>query len=164
MGIGALGAVVSLAGAGVAGYSQIQQGKSQQAIANYNAKVQESQALQAEQDARVKANAQRSANQALMSKQRALYSKAGVTAGGSPLLVQAEQAAVLEMQALDIERTGNVKASYARSQAELDKFSGKAAAKAGKMQGYSTILMGTGQFLMNMDSLSKGKSASGGGS
>lgn len=163
MGIGALGAVISFAGAGVAGMSQIEQGKSQQAMANYNAAVQEQQAKQSEADARSKANAQRAGNQALMSKQRALYAKAGVTASGSPLLVQAEQAAVLEMGALDIERTGNVKAAYARSQAELDRMAGKVAKKAGKMQGYSTILMGAGQMLMNLDAISKGGGGSGGG-
>lgn len=163
MGVGLLGAAVSFAGAGYAGMAQMEAGKSQAALSEYNARVQEQQAEQLKSDSRIGANAQRRQGEMLKSKQRALYAKAGVTADGSPLLIQAEQAAIIEQSALDVERTGNVKAAYALSQAELDRMTGRAAKRAGKMQGTATILSGAGQFLMNVDALSKGGSAGGGG-
>lgn len=144
MGIETIAIMAIVAGAGISAYSSYEQGQSQKAISNYNAQVAENEAKQRAQDAQVAANAQRAQNEALKAKQRALFAKAGVVAAGTPLLVQAEQAATLEMSALEIERTGNMDAARLRSQAELDRMQGKSAARAGTMQAAGTVLSGVG--------------------
>jgi hypothetical protein len=134
----------TVAGAGVAAYSANEQAKSQQKMANYNASLMDSEAAQRNADARTAANAQRAQNDALRAKQRALYAKAGVVSAGTPLLVQAEQAATMELAALDIERTGNLEAARMRSQADMDRMSGRAARSAGRLQVAGTVLQGAG--------------------
>lgn len=152
----AVGALFTAAGAGVSAFSSFQQGKSEKAINDYNAQVQEQQAKQAQADARAASSAQRGENTRLLSKQRALYAKAGVVASGTPLLVMAEQAGIMEMNALDIERQGKVKAQYLTSQASLDRMKGKVAKKAAYLQGYSTILNGVGTLFRQLDAANKG--------
>lgn len=134
----------TVAGAGVSAYAANEQAKSQQKMANYNAALMDNEAAQRAADARTAANAQRAQNDALRAKQRALYAKAGVVSAGTPLLVQAEQAATLEMAALDIERTGNLEAARMRSQADMDRMSGRAARSAGRLQVAGTVLQGAG--------------------
>jgi hypothetical protein len=132
----------TVAGAGLSAYSSIEAGKSQEALGRYNQAVMNNEALQRQQDARSAANAQRAQNEALKAKQRALYAKAGVVSAGTPLLVQAEQAATLEMAALDIERTGNIEAGRMRAQGDLDRMEGKIARRGANMQAVGTILQG----------------------
>jgi hypothetical protein len=134
----------TVAGAGVSAYSSYEAGKSQEALGKYNQAVMNNEALARQADARAAANAQRAQNEALKAKQRALYAKAGVVTAGTPLLVQAEQAATLEMAALDIERTGNVEAGRMRAQGDLDRMQGKIARRGANMQAVGTILQGAG--------------------
>lgn len=134
----------TVAGAGISAYSSYEAGKSQEALGKYNQAVMQNEALQRQQDARAAANAQRAQNEALKAKQRALYAKAGVVSAGTPLLVQAEQAATLEMAALDIERTGNVEAARLRAQGDLDRMQGRIARRGANMQAFGTILQGAG--------------------
>lgn len=132
-------------GTGVSAYSQYQAGKSQQALNNYNAKLNEQAALDASRDARIKANAQRAQAEAIKGRQRALYAKAGVvSATGTPLLVQVAQAGELEMAALEQEQAGNSEAARLRSQAVLDRMSGKIARRSGNLGAAATILQGVG--------------------
>lgn len=135
----------TVAGAGISASSSYEAGKSQEALGKYNQAVMNNEALQRQQDARTAANAQRAQNEALKAKQRALYAKAGVVSAGTPLLVQAEQAATLEMAALDIERTGNVEAGRMRAQGDLDRMQGKIARRGANMQAVGTILQGGAQ-------------------
>lgn len=143
--IAAVGMVASAAGAGYSAYSSYRQGKAQEKLSNYNAALANQEAATKERDARIQANAQRAQNERLLATQRALYAKAGVTlATGTPLLVQAEQAATLERSALDIERTGSIEAGKYRQQAVLDRMAGKSARRAGTNQAIGTILSGVG--------------------
>jgi len=134
----------TVAGAGISAYSSYEAGKSQEALGKYNQAVMNNEALARQADARAAANAQRAQNEALKAKQRALYAKAGVVSAGTPLLVQAEQAATLEMAALDIERTGNIEAGRMRAQGDLDRMQGKIARRGANMQAAGTILQGAG--------------------
>jgi hypothetical protein len=146
-------------GTGISAYSQYQAGKAQQKLneynaqmSDYNAKVQEQAALDRSRDARIAANAQRAQSLKLMARQRALWAKAGVVgSSGTPLLVQAEQAAQLEMGALETERTGNIEAGRMRQQAVLDRMqatssrmAGKYARSAANLNAAGTILQGAG--------------------
>lgn len=136
----------SVAGAGVSAYSSYQSGKANQRINEYNARVAEQAALDKERDGKIIANATRANNERIQSRQRALFAKSGVVGGtGSPLMVMAEQAAQLEMGALDAERTASNESSSLRTQAVLDRMAGKAARKAGALNAAGTILSGAGQ-------------------
>lgn len=141
-----IAAGASVVGAGVSAYSAAQQGKAQQSLNNYNAAVNDQAALDAQRDSRIKANVQRAQAQAIKARQRALYAKAGVvSATGTPLLVQVEQAGELEMAALEEETAGNTQAARLRTQAVLDRMAGKAARTGGNLSAAATILQGTAQ-------------------
>ena len=135
--------VATVAAAGYSAYAQNQAGKAQERLSNYNAALAEQEASTRERDSRMQANAQRVQNERLLARQRALYAKAGVSMStGTPLMVQAEQAAELERGAVDIERTGSVEAGRYRQQAALDRMSGKAARQGANMQAVGTLLQG----------------------
>lgn len=139
------GLVASTVGTGVAAYSAQQAGKAQQSLNNYNAAINDQAALDAARDGRIAANAQRAQNERIKARQRALYAKAGVvTATGSPLLVQVEQAGELEMAALEQEQQANSKAAQLRSQAVLDRMSGSIARRTGNLNAAATVLQGIG--------------------
>lgn len=136
----ALAVVSTVAAAGYSAYAQNQAGKAQQRMANYNAALAEQEASTRERDSRIQANAQRVQNERLLARQRALYAKAGVSMStGTPLMVQADQAAELERGAVDIERTGSVEAGRFRQQAALDRMSGRVARQGAKMQAVGTV-------------------------
>ena len=139
---------VSAIGTGVAAYSSYQQGKAQQALNNTNAAINDQAALDAGRDSRAAANEQRAKGEALKSRQRALYAKAGVVAAtGSPLLVQVETAGQLELSALDVERGGTIQAAQLRNQSMLDRMAGKSARTAGNLNAGATLLQGAGSSL-----------------
>lgn len=138
------GTIASAVGSGVSAYGSYQQGKAQRRMAERNAKIAESRAAAAARDGRIMSNASRRQSERLKSRQRALYAKSGVTSAGSPLIIQAEQAAQAEMQALDIERNAENQAQAQRQQAELDRMQGKSAYRAGLYGAGSTLLQGAG--------------------
>jgi hypothetical protein len=135
---------LSAVGAGVSAYGAYQQGKSQEAIANYNAALERNRAIQAQQDAKAAAAAQRREKDILTKRQRALYAKAGVTNEGTPLEVMIDTAQQMELEALEIERGGDIMASQHRSQAVIDTYSGKAAKRGAMYSAGATLLQGAG--------------------
>jgi hypothetical protein len=139
----AIAVIATLASSGFAMYSANEQGKAQEGLANYNADLAEQDAMVEERDARLAANEQRKDNERLLSRQRALYAKAGVvTTAGSPLLVQAETAGILERNALATEVAGSNQAGVLRQQGVLERFAGKSARSAGRLNAIGTGLQG----------------------
>lgn len=140
-----IGVGASLLGTGVSAYSSYQQGKSAQSLNNYNAALDEQNAVVAQRDAAIIANQQRTQNARIQAKQRAAFAANGVVGDtGSPLLVEAATAGNLEMGALETQRQGNIRAGQYRQQAELDRMSGKAARTAGNLNTAATLLQGAG--------------------
>ena len=140
------GIAATAVGTGVSAYSQYQAGKSQEALAKYNAAVSDQAALDAARDGRAAANVQRAQNARLQARQRALYAAAGVNIDtASPLMVRAQQAGELEMAALEQELQANSQAARLRSQAVLDRMQGTAARRAGTLGAAATVLQGAGQ-------------------
>lgn len=134
------------AGAGVSAYSTYEQGQSQKALNDYNAKLSDQNAQVAQRDAAIQANFTRHENQRIMAKQRAAFAANGVaTDTGSPLLTQVAQAGYLEMGALETERQGGIKAGQYQQQAVLDRMAGKAARRAGNLGATATLLQGAGK-------------------
>jgi hypothetical protein len=130
-------AIASLAtaavGTGVAVYGQVQQAKTAKKVGEYNAKTaeenakataeaaeynalaQEEQALQTEMDSRENIRRKRLENRRFQSTQRARFAKAGVTEEGSPLEVMADTAALLEMDAQEVNRQAQIEAARLRA-------------------------------------------------
>lgn len=147
------GTGLATAGAIQSGRVAEAQSRSAQAVANYNAAVQEREAKAIEQ--KTKFDQWRQAQQVQRIK-KALRSKlAGAGARidvGAPLHLQAEQAAELELENLLIGYEGQTGAQRARSQAEIDRLQGKiyrqkgkAARTASYIQAGSTLLTGFGE-------------------
>jgi hypothetical protein len=132
MGWAAAGYAITAIGAGASAYGQVQQGHDQARMAAYNAKLAERNAKIAKENATYEARQKRKETARLIGKQRALYSKSGVTMEGSPLDVLQETAAQGEMDALMIERGYAQQGAAYTSQAQLARMR----AAGYKRQGY----------------------------
>lgn len=147
-GAAVVGAGVAVAGAGYSAYSQYQAGKSAQALNNYNAQQETVNAQTAVRDANNAANSERHRNQQILGKQRAALAANGVAIDtGSPLLLEMNSAANLEMGALETERQGGIAASRGYQQAELDRMQGNVARKTGALNAGATLLQGASSAL-----------------
>lgn len=136
-----IAAAASVAAAGVSVYGQQQQAKSQQALLNYNAALRDQEAADSVRDSRIRAQQQREANRRFLSKAQAIGATQGVVqSAGSPLEVLADNAAQLELGALEIERTGNIQAGQLRTQAVFDRIEGKSVRRGANYASAGTIL------------------------
>lgn len=148
------------AGVGLQAVGQLQasqaaaaQAEGQQAMAEFNARVQEQQAKAIE--ARAEFRQQRQAKEAgrIASTLQAGLGAAGVVPSeGTPLLIQSEQAVESELENLLLGFEGEVGAARARSQAQLDRMQAqvfgqraKVAGRAGLFGAGATLLTGFGQ-------------------
>jgi len=148
-------------------YGQQEQMKRQEELHKYNARVAEQDAKDAEKEGRDLANRQRGENARLSAKQRTLYGSAGVVNNtGTPLAVQAQTAAQLEMAALDNEIAGQRAASQLRQEKQLHLLEADSAKRARRLSLVSSIMnkpqqaMGGG---MNLGGMFGGGGKSGGG-
>lgn len=134
----ATGLMLAGTGLGVAG--QIQAGraaeteaKSAQAMANYNAAVQEREAKAIEQRTAIEQQRQAEESARAMSAMRARIGIAGaVPTVGAPLMVQAKQASEFELENLMIGYRGMTEAARARSAAEMERMGGRLARERGR--------------------------------
>jgi hypothetical protein len=130
------------------------QAQGQQAMSNYNAQVAEQEAKATEARAGYESRQQaEQANRYASSMQAAIGASGTVSTAGTPLLIQAKQAAQSELENLMIGYSGQVGADRARSQATLDRLQGgiygqqaKNARLAGTVGAGSSLLQGFGQF------------------
>lgn len=136
-------AVASLAGTGISAYAAYASGKSQKEAAKYNADVADAQAhdaLQrgADDAADVKERARR-----VGSSQVEAFSRSGVLATtGTPLELLTETAGMGERDALKTMNNAKREAWGYKSQAELDRYQGKAAGRGGILNAGGTFLTG----------------------
>ena len=94
----------------------------------------------------------------LQASQRAAYAKSGaVMTEGTPLLVMAEQAGMMELDILNQQRNRALEASALRSQVTLDRYAGSQAAKAGTIGAGGTLLSGVGSAVMGVSSAKASK-------
>jgi hypothetical protein len=137
LGLSAIGGAVSFVG-------QRQQAKAAEASAEFNAKVQENEALRVSQETSEQTKRSRIANKRLLGKQRAQIGKAGVLETGSPLELMAETAGELELGVLDSIRAGQARSEQLRNQASLTRFEGKSTAKGLRTAAFGTLLKTAG--------------------
>jgi hypothetical protein len=149
--IAAIAIIGSLASAGISYYGQQQQAASAQRMAQYNysiqrqqmemqarmqsiaadqqyqagmqnAKTMENEGLRVEQEARERARRMRTENERLAGAQRARFGKAGVVMEGTPLMVMAESAGLMELAVADeLYKANNERGAFYRK-AEVEKW------------------------------------------
>ena len=138
--------ILMVAGTAVSAFGQYQAGQAQKAAANYNARVQEAQAIQQDMENRENIRRERKAGQGFLSSQRQKLGASGVVIQtGSPLEVLGRTAGELELRAQDAARAGRSNLQYGLSQAQMTKWEGKQAATAATLGSAGTLLQGTGQ-------------------
>ncbi|HUT95291.1 MAG TPA: hypothetical protein VMY37_37905 [Thermoguttaceae bacterium] len=136
-----------------AGQAAAAEAKSRQAMAEYNAKVAEQEAKAAEAQTQFQQKRQAEAALRQQGRLRAGLGAAGVvTTEGTPLMIQAKQAAEAELEGLMIGYEGQIRAGRARSQAALDRLQGsiygqraKTASRGGFMGAGTSLLTGFGE-------------------
>lgn len=123
------------------GYAAKKQGKYQNKVAEYNAKVQDNEAIQVRNKGVEEENIQREKTAKLLSKQRAQLGAANVKlTSGSPLDLQEETVLLGEVDALRIRGNFQREAESLESQADLTRVSGKAAESAGQQAFVGSLL------------------------
>jgi pyruvate/2-oxoglutarate dehydrogenase complex dihydrolipoamide acyltransferase (E2) component len=172
-----IGIALSAAGIGVGVAGSIQSGRAQkaqaeyeaessQAMAEYNARVQDAEAKAQQQATEYEQMQQAREASRRMGAMRADLGASGVVATeGTPLLIQATQAEEDELENLMIGYAGQTAVSRTKSQAALDRLQGSIYAGRGKMAkmystaGYisaaSTGLQGAGRAILTGFDISK---------
>lgn len=113
--------------------------------AQYNSKVQENAAIQADMDARENIARERAKNRRFMSSQRAAIAKSGITEAGSPLEVLGETAGELELSAQDAARAAAQRRALGLSQSANTLVEGEAQAKGYDLASTGTLISGVAQ-------------------
>lgn len=121
--------------------SMVQSGQQARSAANYNAAVARENAKAAELQAAERAKRIRSQGKSLLAKQRALYGASGVDLMfGSPLLVLADTAGQIELEAQDAIFAGKTQAAGLRSEAGGILAEGRAKTQAANIGTFSSLL------------------------
>lgn len=137
-------AASALAGV-VGGVSSYQSGKSQQAVAEYNAQQNEMQALDARARGGQEANMKRMEVKQALAKQNAQLAASGVdTSVGSSLTLSGDTAWAGELDARTIEVNALRQAYGFQSQSVGSRLQGKAAMRNARGESFGTLLSGVG--------------------
>jgi hypothetical protein len=113
--------------------------------AEYNAKSQENQAIQADMEDREAIRRERAVNATLKGEQRAAIGGSGVTAVGSPLEVLGETAGLMELNIMDSARAAEARRRSGFANAAMTRWEGSNIASGYRKQATGTILSGIGQ-------------------
>lgn len=132
-------------GTAVSAYGSYQQGKATERAMNYNAQVAEQNAKVAKDKAAYEAELQASKLRRAIGAQRAAQSGSGYLLSGTALDLQEDTTIQGEMDRLAILYGGEVESSNLKSEAQLARMQGKAAAQAGTTAAFGTLLSGAGQ-------------------
>lgn len=135
-------AVLAVAAGGYTAYNQIQQGRQQKKMAEYNAAIARNSAVSAKQWADYNERREREKQRYRRGKMMVSFLKNGVTLdeGGSASMVLDEQLVQDEMESVNIRRQGIAMANRYTSQAELSMFEGKQAERQGYVDAGGTLL------------------------
>lgn len=135
--------MLSMAGAGIGAFGQYQGGRAQRQASNYNARLMDLRAKATEQA--MESDTRRMTDRArrMQATQRAAYAKSGAQiTSGTPLLVMAEQAAEMDRDLLEYRRGKMIEAQQLRSGAEMKRWEGSQAQRAGTIGAFGTLLGG----------------------
>lgn len=136
--------VAAIAAASVSAYGAHQAAKSQEDVADYNAKVARNNAIAAKNSASYDADRLRDRNKRLRATQATSYLKAGVTLEGSAQDVMYDSALEGEMDALSVVYKGQLEINSQGAGADIYKMQGGAARQTGQYAVASSVLSGVG--------------------
>lgn len=149
--MGAFMTILGLGGAGLGAYGQYTGGKQQQQIAKYNAGIKDREARLTEEASKIEQGRMAEEARKLKATQRAKFSTSGAEISeGTPLMVMAEQAGIMERDALNQLRNRSIQATTLRSEADMLRASGDAAKRAGEIGAGATLLSGVGMAGMSL--------------
>lgn len=140
-----LGNILAVSGILSQAFGQIQASRAASAQAQFQANVFQQQAERRRQEATIREQDFRRRQARLSGRQRALFGGAGVTFEGTPLLVQEDTAAEIELAALNIRAGGAVEATRLEQQATFQRLRAGSASRAGPLRAGTTLLTGFGQ-------------------
>ena len=138
----ALPYVLVAASTAVSAVSTIQQGKAQRKAAEYNAQVNEQNAIAAKNKAKYDESIHRERIKRLLSSQKAAIGASGLNLSGSPLLATLDTAEKGELDALAIRYGGTVAANKYKSAAGAYRMKGKSAQTTSYYNAGTTLLSG----------------------
>ena len=155
MGLETLAVMAIVGGGGMAAYGQVQQGRAAKAegsaqnkLYQYNARVNEAQAKEAQTKALYEANLHRRQTRSLIGRQRAGMAAAGLSlTSGSPLGLLEETAALSETDSQMILREGMINRTSFESQAWQNRIMGKMAKARGQNANRASLLSAGGTAL-----------------
>jgi len=135
----------SVASASASAYSSYQQGKAQENMADYNAKVAQNEALATQQAIEAESAKLTKQQRELKAKQRMSIAGRGGLQAGTDLLSLAEQAKEMQLDQLELRRQQDIAGARGASRAAMQRYQGKTAAYAGKWTAGTKLLAGAGQ-------------------
>lgn len=136
---------LTLASAYMQSEAEDEAGQTAHKIGEYNATVDEADALQLELDSMESVKRMRAEGKKFVGSQRARYAKGGVVVDtGSPLEVMAETEGMLKLQELDYERQARQQAAKLRRSAQMSRFYGATELKASQTRSAASLLSGVG--------------------
>ena len=132
-------------GVALSAISEFQAGQAASAQSQFQANVLQQQATRRRREATIRETDFRRRQARLSGRQRALFGGAGVVPSvGTPLLVQEDTAAEIELAALNIRAGGAVEATRLEQEAAFQRRFGRSASRAGALRAGSTLLTGFG--------------------
>lgn len=140
-------AAVAVAGGVVKAYGQYEAGKESKKAYDYNAGIEEQQALETRTAAALNDFKKRKAVEYAVGAQQAGYAKAGVvTNTGSPLDVLTDSLSNAYLDIAIDDYNYEVAARQHESQAAMDRYTGKQTLRLSKIQAFSTVLESASNF------------------
>jgi len=133
-------------GTAVQVFGQIQAGRTESSIYNYNAQVSQERARLALERGKVETEAQRRRARRFTAQQEASYAAAGVRLVGSPLEVITADAAEMEMDALISDYNARIDAWSASQDAAMSLVKSQVARNAGFIKAGTTLLTSIPRF------------------
>lgn len=138
--------IATVAGGVISAVGAIRQGRASQVQGNLQGQILDQQAEGDRRQSEADERDFRSRQSRVLAARRAALGASGVDpSSGSPLLVGQDFASETELQALRIRTGGEVKATRAEQQAQLQRFQGRQARSAGFLRGGSLLLSGAGK-------------------
>ena len=139
-------AVVAAAGAATSAVGSYAAGRTRKAAEEYNAKVNENNAVMANMQAAAEAQKVREKGRRIIGAQRAALSAAGVDVNaGSSMDVQYDSSVQNELDALTTLYKGKVSSNNSLAQAQLDRHNAKSAGQAGAIAAGGSLLSGAAE-------------------
>jgi len=136
-----------MVGAGVGAVGAIQSGRNSETLGNYNARIDEQNAVVARQQAAVDEMRQRRMGRKRTGAIRAAVGASGIQMAGSALDALADSIMEEELDAATIKYQGELKARGLQQSAAGSRFEGKAAKQRSYTSAASTVLLASSKYM-----------------